>query len=190
MSHPAFVSCSSFLSGSCLTTTTTCTSNNKNSLATKSRKYAARRATVTTSPWRMRLLTTAQKTKKLRQLLEKDQDSVHLMPCCYDGLSAKLIQRNDFQLTFLSGFATAAAHGLPDTGLLSYTDMEHAIAVASSVIDIPLIADGDTGFGNAINVKRTVSKYIQAGASGILIEDQVNPKRYDNHCPPLFYLFI
>lgn len=110
------------------------------------------------------------------------------MPCCYDGLSAKLIQRNDFELTFLSGFATAAAHGLPDTGLLSYTDMEHAIAVASSVIDIPLIADGDTGFGNAINVKRTVSKYIQAGASGILIEDQVNPKRYDNHCPPVLFL--
>lgn len=121
-------------------------------------------------------LSTRQKTINLRSLLSNDE--IHLMPCCYDGLSAKLIQRADFRITFLSGFSTAAAHGLPDTGLLSFSEIERAIVAASSVIDIPLIADGDTGFGNALNVRRTVSAYVRAGASGILIEDQVNPKRY------------
>lgn len=121
-------------------------------------------------------LSTRQKTINLRSLLTNDE--IHLMPCCYDGLSAKLIQRADFNITFLSGFSTAAAHGLPDTGLLSFSEIERAIAAASSVIDIPLIADGDTGFGNALNVRRTVLSYVRAGASGILLEDQVNPKRY------------
>lgn len=121
-------------------------------------------------------LSTRQKTQNLRSLLA--QDDIHLMPCCYDGLSAKLIQRSEFKLTFLSGFSTAAAHGLPDTGLLSFTEMERAIIAASSAVDIPLIADGDTGFGNAINVRRTIAAYARAGASGVLIEDQVNPKRY------------
>lgn len=99
------------------------------------------------------------------------------MPCCYDGLSAKLVQRAGFELTFLSGFSTAAAQGLPDTGLLSYKEMEQTICSSTAGIDIPLIADGDTGFGNAINVRRTVELYSRAGASGLLLEDQINPKR-------------
>lgn len=122
------------------------------------------------------ILSTRQKTIKLRELLQQDQ--LHLMPCCYDGLSAKLVQRADFELTFLSGFATAGAHGLPDTGLLSFQEVESQVYQATAVIDIPLIADGDTGFGNPINVFRTVSSFARAGASGVLIEDQVNPKRY------------
>lgn len=121
------------------------------------------------------ILSTRQKTAKLRELLQ--QDRLHLMPCCYDGLSAKLVQRADFELTFLSGFATAGAHGLPDTGLLSFQEVESQIYQATAVIDIPLIADGDTGFGNPINVFRTVSSFARVGASGVLIEDQVNPKR-------------
>lgn len=100
------------------------------------------------------------------------------MPCCYDGLSAKLVQRADFDFTFLSGFATAGAHGLPDTGLLSSKEVEQQVSQATSVIDIPLIADADTGFGNAVNVHRTIVNFARAGASGMLIEDQVNPKRY------------
>lgn len=119
---------------------------------------------------------TRQKTIRLRELLQKDQ--LHLMPCCFDGLSAKLVQRAGFDLTFLSGFATAGAHGLPDTGLLSFHEVESQVHQATAVIDIPLIADGDTGFGNPINVFRTVSLFARAGASGVLIEDQVNPKRY------------
>lgn len=100
------------------------------------------------------------------------------MPCCYDALSAKLIQRAKFDLTFMSGFATAASKGMPDTGLLSYKEMQENLASITSVVNIPVIADADTGFGNAINVRRTVTGYVQAGAAGLLIEDQVNPKRY------------
>ncbi|CAN8065848.1 unnamed protein product [Agarophyton chilense] len=99
------------------------------------------------------------------------------MPCCGDGLSAKLIQRASFDLTFMSGFSTAGFKGLPDTGLLSYKELLDNVAEVSDVIDIPLIADADTGFGNAVNVHRTVHGFVKAGASGILIEDQVNPKR-------------
>lgn len=113
---------------------------------------------------------------KLRRLLE--QPRLHLMPCCFDGLSAKLIQRADFDLTFMSGFSTAGARGLPDTGLLSYKEMQENLASITSVVDIPVIADADTGFGNPINVRRTVTGFVQAGAAGMLIEDQVNPKRY------------
>lgn len=131
---------------------------------------------VSRHPARM-VLSTREKNARLRQLLCQT-DTLHLMPCCYDGLSAKLVQRAGFDLTFLSGFATAGAHGLPDTGLLNATDMQHVIQHSTAVIDIPLIADGDTGFGNSVNVFRTVSAYARAGASGVLIEDQVNPKRY------------
>lgn len=113
---------------------------------------------------------------KLRNLLKENR--IHLMPCCFDGLSAKLIQRAGFDLTFMSGFSTAGAKGLPDTGLLSYKEMQENLASITAVVDIPLIADADTGFGNAINVRRTVAGYAQAGAAGLLIEDQVNPKRY------------
>lgn len=77
----------------------------------------------------------------------------------------------------MSGFATAAAKGLPDTGLLSYKEMQENIATITPVINIPLIADADTGFGNPMNIRRTVAGYAQAGAAGLLIEDQVNPKR-------------
>lgn len=100
------------------------------------------------------------------------------MPCCFDALSAKLVQRAGFDLTFMSGFSTAASFALPDTGLLSYAEMQQNVAAISTAIDIPLIADADNGFaGNALNVRRTVFGYVQAGASGLLIEDQVSPKR-------------
>ena len=100
------------------------------------------------------------------------------MPCCYDALSAKLIAQAGFKLTFMSGFAVAAARlGLPDTGLISYGEMADQLKNICSAIKIPVIADGDTGYGNAVNVKRTVHGYIQAGAAGIMIEDQKSPKR-------------
>mmetsp|Transcript_4483 Transcript_4483/g.7859 ORF Transcript_4483/g.7859 Transcript_4483/m.7859 type:complete len:333 (-) Transcript_4483:797-1795(-) len=113
--------------------------------------------------------------EKLRELLK--EPGILLMPCCFDPLSAKLVQRAGFQLTFMSGFSVAASKGLPDTGLLSYAEMRDQITEICAAVTIPLIADGDTGYGNAINVKRTVKGYSAAGAAGILIEDQVNPKR-------------
>ena len=100
------------------------------------------------------------------------------MPCCFDALSARLIERAGFSLTFMSGFAVSAARlGMPDTGLISYGEMvEQGRAICSSV-SIPVIGDGDTGYGNAMNVKRTVRGYASAGFACAMIEDQVSPKR-------------
>ena len=100
------------------------------------------------------------------------------MPCCFDPLSARLVETAGFPVTFMSGFSVAAAHGLPDTGLLSYGEMEMAARrVAGALHTIPCIGDGDTGYGNAVNAKRTVQGYTAAGLAGIMIEDQVAPKR-------------
>ena len=112
----------------------------------------------------------------LRGLLKGPQFLI--MPCCYDGLTAKIIQEAGFSLTFMSGFAASAARlGLPDTGLISYGEMADQLRDICSIAHIPVLADGDTGYGNAVNVKRTVHGYIQAGAAGIMIEDQKSPKR-------------
>lgn len=100
------------------------------------------------------------------------------MPCCYDALSARLVQAAGFPLTFMSGFAVSAARlGLPDTGLISYAEMLDQGRNICAAVDIPLIGDADTGYGNAVNVKRTVAGYAQAGFACVMIEDQVWPKR-------------
>lgn len=114
--------------------------------------------------------------KALRALLA--QPELLTMPCCYDGLSARLIERAGFPLTFMSGFSVAAARlGLPDTGLISYGEMlDQGRSILESVT-IPVIGDGDTGYGNAANVERTVEGYARAGFAAIMIEDQVAPKR-------------
>lgn len=114
--------------------------------------------------------------EKLRALLKAP--GLLLMPCCFDALSAKLIAQAGFPLTFMSGFAVSATRlGLPDTGLISYGEMvEQGRAICASVA-IPVIGDADTGYGNAMNVQRTVSGYAQAGFAGIMIEDQLWPKR-------------
>lgn len=113
---------------------------------------------------------------KLRALL--DGDDFLRMPCCYDGLSAALIERADCPLTFMSGFSVSAARlGAPDTGLISYGEMVDQGRAICQATSLPVIGDGDTGYGNALNVKRTVQGYAQAGFAGIMIEDQVSPKR-------------
>lgn len=113
---------------------------------------------------------------KIRQLLEEPE--ILIMPCCFDGISAKLIQHFGYPLTFMSGFAVSATRlGFPDTGLISYAEMFDQGRNICSAVDIPVIGDGDTGYGNAVNVKRTVHGYIQAGFAGIMIEDQRSPKR-------------
>src|SRR5262249_30785920 len=76
----------------------------------------------------------------------------HVMPCCYDGLSARLIERAGFALTFMSGFAVSAARlGLPDTGLISYGEMIDTGRNVCAAVSIPVIGDADTGYGNAMN---------------------------------------
>lgn len=112
----------------------------------------------------------------LRALLAEEK--LLVMPCCFDALSAKLIELAGFRLTFMSGFAVSAAKlGLPDTGLVSYAEMRDQAADICRAVRIPVLGDGDTGYGNAINVKRTVHGYAQAGLAAIMIEDQVAPKR-------------
>ncbi|WP_321342636.1 isocitrate lyase/PEP mutase family protein [Breoghania sp.] len=113
---------------------------------------------------------------RLRALLAEPR--IHMMPCCFDGLSAKLVGEAGFDITFMSGFSTAAARiGAPDTGLISYGEMLDSARDVAAATPIPVIGDGDTGYGNALNVKRTVKGYAQAGMAAIMIEDQVAPKR-------------
>lgn len=108
---------------------------------------------------------------KLREILVDDELTV--MPCCYDGLSARLVEAAGFNLTFMTGSGVSATYGLPDTGLISAAEMVTAAnTICGALKRIPCIADGDTGYGNPANVKRTVRKYIQAGMAGIMIEDQ------------------
>ena len=113
---------------------------------------------------------------RLQALLQGPE--IIIMPCCFDAFSAKLIEQAGFQLTFMSGFAVSAARlGFPDTGLISYGEMVDQGRTICSSVDIPVIGDGDTGYGNAMNVKRTVQGYLDAGFAGIMIEDQRSPKR-------------
>jgi 2-methylisocitrate lyase-like PEP mutase family enzyme len=112
----------------------------------------------------------------LRELLRAP--GIRVMPCCFDGLSAKLIEGAGFPLSFMSGFAVSAARlGMPDTGLISYGEMLDQGRNICDAVSIPIIGDGDTGYGNSVNVKRTVKGYARAGFAAVMIEDQLNPKR-------------
>jgi 2-methylisocitrate lyase-like PEP mutase family enzyme len=113
---------------------------------------------------------------KLRALLS--EDTCHVMPCCWDGLSAKMIADAGFKFTFMSGFAVSASRiGAPDTGLISFGEMLDQGRNICAATPIPVIGDGDTGYGNALNVRRTVEMYARAGFAAVMIEDQVTPKR-------------
>ncbi|WP_050929682.1 isocitrate lyase/PEP mutase family protein [Aestuariivita boseongensis] len=113
---------------------------------------------------------------RLRALLA--QDTCHIMPCCFDALSAKLISQEGYALTFMSGFAASASRiGAPDLGLMSYGEVVDQARNITEAIDIPLIGDGDTGYGNAMNVRRTVAGFAKAGCAAVMIEDQLAPKR-------------
>src|SRR4029078_6909828 len=115
--------------------------------------------------------------QRLRELLT--QPNVEIMPGCYDALSAKLVAAAGYKVTFMSGFAVSAARlGLPDTGLISFTEMLDSLRnCCAAPRHVPLIGDGDTGYGNALNVQRTVVEYARAGAACVMIEDQVSPKK-------------
>ncbi len=116
------------------------------------------------------------KANKLRSLLDKP--GLRLMPGCHDAMSAKLIEESGFDMGFMSGFAVSAARlAAPDTGLISYAEMVETGRNICSTVKIPMFGDGDTGFGNALNIKRTVKGYANAGFACIMLEDQVMPKR-------------
>lgn len=116
-------------------------------------------------------------TRRLRELLAGPE--LVVAPGAYDGLSARLIAQAGFSLVYMTGFGTAASVlGQPDVGLLTMSEMVgRAAALAAVSGDLPLIADADTGYGNPINVRRTIREYEHAGVAGLHIEDQVWPKK-------------
>lgn len=114
--------------------------------------------------------------RRLRELLAGPEPV--LAPGAYDALSARMVEQAGFAAVYMTGFGTAAAVlGRPDVGLLTGTEMaEHARRLARAV-GIPLIADADTGYGNPLNVIRTVQEYEAAGVAALHLEDQVAPKK-------------
>jgi 2-methylisocitrate lyase-like PEP mutase family enzyme len=113
---------------------------------------------------------------RLRTLL--DRPGLLLMPGCHDAMSARLVEEAGFELGFMSGFAVSAARlGMPDTGLISFGELVDQGQNICRAVSLPIIGDGDTGFGSAQNIKRTVRGYRNAGFAGIMLEDQVAPKR-------------
>ena len=116
------------------------------------------------------------KADKLKSLL--NQKGIVVMPGCYDALSAKLIEREGLNVGFMSGFAVSSTKlGMPDAGLISFSEMAEQVRNICNVTSIPIIFDGDTGYGNAVNVYRTVRGFADAGAAAIMIEDQKWPKK-------------
>ena len=112
----------------------------------------------------------------IRTLLESQGQLI--MPGVYDALSAKIAKRAGFEVVFITGYSLSATLlGEPDFGLLTQTEVVNAAQRICALADLPVIVDADTGYGNAINVIRTVQDLIRAGAAGIFLEDQVWPKR-------------
>ena len=111
----------------------------------------------------------------LRLLLKTE--AMVIAPGAYDGLTAKLVAQAGFPAVYMTGAGTSVSHGYPDFGLLTMSEMvENAARIVRSV-DVPVIADADTGYGNELNVFRTVQEYERRGVAGIHIEDQVSPKK-------------
>ena len=112
---------------------------------------------------------------QLRSSLQGEQ--ILLAPGAYDGLGAKLIEKAGFPLVYASGGAIARSIGLPDLGLVSFTEVLQRVKEIVRATSLPVIADADTGYGSALNVVRTVKEFEEEGVAGLHIEDQVYPKR-------------
>lgn len=112
---------------------------------------------------------------RLREMMREPRPVV--APGAFDGLSARLIEQAGFAAVYASGGAIARSAGIPDLGLLSMSEIAQRIASMVDVIGVPLIADADTGYGNALNAQRTVRAFQRAGVAGFHLEDQQYPKR-------------
>jgi len=113
---------------------------------------------------------------RLRKLLKRG--TTLFVPGCFNPMSARVLDQVGFAAIYMSGYGSSlSVTGLPDAGLITLTEMVANARAIASVIHVPLIADADNGYGNAINVIRTVREFIGAGVAGIHIEDQVAPKR-------------
>jgi 2-methylisocitrate lyase-like PEP mutase family enzyme len=111
----------------------------------------------------------------LRQLLRREK--LLVAPGCFDGLSARLVEEAGFEAVYLSGGAVARSMGIPDIGLVTMSEVIERAAQVVSAIKIPIIADADTGYGNATNLVRTLREFERVGVAAIHIEDQITPKR-------------
>ena len=111
----------------------------------------------------------------LKQLVKLDK--LLVAPGCFDGLSARLVEEAGFEAAYLSGGAVARSMGIPDIGLVTMSEVIERAAQVVSAVKIPVIADADTGYGNAINLVRTVREFERTGVAAIHIEDQITPKR-------------
>lgn len=113
--------------------------------------------------------------KKLRERLTRRD--ILVLPGVYDALSAKAAVAAGFDGVVMGGYAIAASRlGEPDVGYLSMTEMADAVRTIARAVDVPVVADGDTGYGNALSAMRTIREYEAAGAAAVLFEDQVWPK--------------
>ncbi|HHT15973.1 MAG TPA: oxaloacetate decarboxylase [Clostridiales bacterium] len=114
--------------------------------------------------------------KKLRDLLKRDE--ILVAPGAHDGISAKIIEKLGFNAIYGTGYGASASRlGKPDAGLMTLTEMTTHMHSLACNVNIPVIADGDTGFGNAVNAMRAVQEYEAAGVAAIQLEDQVLPKK-------------
>ena len=114
-------------------------------------------------------------TTMLRQLL--NSDTLTVAPFVMNGLHARIAESVGFNAVYMTGAGTAAEKGFPDVGLLSMTEMVANAKYIANAVNIPVVCDADTGYGNALNVQRTVREYEAAGVAGIHIEDQQFPKK-------------
>jgi 2-methylisocitrate lyase-like PEP mutase family enzyme len=113
--------------------------------------------------------------QKLRQLIARS--GYTMVPGAYDTLTARLVEAAGFEAVYLTGGGFSRASGYPDLGLLTVVENVHFIGLTVEAVGIPVIADADTGYGNAINVIRTVREYEKSGVAGFHIEDQIAPKK-------------
>jgi 2-methylisocitrate lyase-like PEP mutase family enzyme len=114
-------------------------------------------------------------TAQLRELLKGPE--MVLAPFVYDCLQAKVAEAAGFKAIYMTGFGTAATRGFPDLGLLTMSEMLQNVRAIAHAVKVPVICDADTGYGNPINVWRTVREYEEAGAAALHLEDQVWPKK-------------
>jgi 2-methylisocitrate lyase-like PEP mutase family enzyme len=116
-----------------------------------------------------------QPRKQLRRLLAESRYLI--VPGAFDTLTARLVQLAGFEAVYLTGGGYSRANGFPDLGLLTMTEVVRWIGLTVEAVDIPVIADSDNGYGNALNVVRTVREFEKAGVAAFHIEDQVVPKK-------------
>ncbi|KAI8314135.1 hypothetical protein K4K59_003368 [Colletotrichum sp. SAR11_240] len=141
-------------------------------------KKSGDRATISLDSSRGRIPSLqASKLRSLMQEAHDDPSKIVAHVCSYDALSSRLCEEAGFPIAFLAGYAMASAFGLPDTGYIAFQEVAAKVQEVARVTSVPILVDGDTGYGGPMNVRRTVEGFATAGAAGIMIEDQTWPKR-------------